>query len=142
MVNRQQELISIASPDRTKVLKIGRRSIGKVQNGFVGEEEAKKLLTELYDRQIDHIEIQKNNKRLDPKFIRGGEILKDIRFKLRLTQKEFGDLLNVNHTTLSTWETGHARPPRLSVIGLKHILPAGISQNITVENFGYKTNKY
>jgi DNA-binding transcriptional regulator YiaG len=95
---------------------------------------------DLYARQMGKIQERAQTKRPDPKYVKGGEVLRIIRIRLNVTQRQFGLLLDVSHATLSCWESGHSRPPRLSVLGLKSILPSQVASLVTLESFGYRTN--
>jgi len=47
-----------------------------------------------------------------------GEILREIRSELGITQEQFARELNVSFSTLSRWENGHTTPSRLAKMRL------------------------
>ena len=50
--------------------------------------------------------------------MRFGDILKEIRSELGITQEQFARELNISFSTLSRWENGHTVPSRLAKMRL------------------------
>ena len=43
-----------------------------------------------------------------------GELIRNIRLNLGLTQEEFASTIGVTFSTVNRWENGHAKPSRLA----------------------------
>lgn len=43
------------------------------------------------------------------------EFVKEVRHKLKLSQKQLADAVNVSYTTINRWENGHVTPSNLAV---------------------------
>jgi DNA-binding transcriptional regulator YiaG len=48
--------------------------------------------------------------------------LKQIRFKLNLTQSEFAEQLSVSKNTVARWERGDLIPPKLAELAAEYLL--------------------
>ncbi|HWZ21238.1 MAG TPA: helix-turn-helix domain-containing protein [Cytophagaceae bacterium] len=136
----------IESPKETqRVFLIGKkdlpsRDVTKVP-GYCAE---KQIVTDFYNRQLELTKEKFGTARgySNPKYLKGAEAIKIIRMKLNVTQKAFGKLICVSDASISTWETGHNRPPRISLLGIKYMLPDELADLIKLEDFGYPTTGY
>ena len=60
-----------------------------------------------------------------------GEILKEARRELKLSQEQFAHELSVSFTTLNRWENNKAKPSRLAMIQIKdYCKQKGVSAEI------------
>ena len=48
--------------------------------------------------------------------------LKELRNKIKLTQKEFSDKFSIPKSTYEHWEMGTRKPPKYVVIMIEHII--------------------
>jgi putative transcriptional regulator len=53
-----------------------------------------------------------------------GQMIRDIRLNLGLSQEEFASAIGVTFSTVNRWENGHAKPSRLAAKNIENKLLA------------------